>query len=368
MTTAIGSLPDSPCPGPLTPVQLRKKSDGSTRKGDIDLSPHNSARHISTIPLLLFLVILSLSASLVLGQTPGASDITQLDDRVHYGDLVDVDVLGGFEFDWRGTVTPEGTLDGLETFDSPVFALCRTEKEIASDIAKIYSRILRDPKVIVKIIDRSNRALVQVDGAVRTPTRFSIRRQVTLRELIVLAGGIVTGASGEITVFRPSNLSCERESVLAGPGQDNRSQTTTIKISDILSGKVAANPVILSGDIVSVSRASPVFVIGAVNRPGSVYLTPGMTLSRMIAAVGGLGREADGSTITIFRRSIGETVNLEFDLAKIERGELEDEVLRSFDIIDVPAKGGSKRRYPPASPIKSGRDINWGQMPLKIVD
>ncbi len=311
--------------------------------------------------------IISLFGQAVAMSTLGSISVQQ-NDRVHYGDLIDVDVLGGFEFDWRGTISPEGNLDGLETFESPVFALCRTEREIAADIAKAYSKILRDPKVTVRIIDRSNRALVQVDGAVRTPTRFSIRRQVRLGELLVLAGGIVSGASGEITVFRPANLSCDQAVDPPSSGSDNRSQTVNIHISDLLSGKALSNPVVLSGDIVTVSKAFPVYVLGAVNSPGTLYLTPGMTLSRAIAAAGGMAKEADGSTVTIFRRSSAGTSALEFDLAKIKRAELEDEVLRSFDIIDVPAKGRAKRKYPPASPGTTGQRSALGQMPLKIVD
>src|SRR3982750_411919 len=32
---------------------------------------------------------------------------------VHYGDLVDVDVVGNLDGDWRGTLTPEGFIQGL---------------------------------------------------------------------------------------------------------------------------------------------------------------------------------------------------------------------------------------------------------------
>ncbi len=302
--------------------------------------------------------------------TPAAagSNSALQDELVHYGDVIDVDVVGGFEFDWRGTITPEGHLDGLETFDAPIFALCRTESEIAADVARAYSKILRDPKVIVRIIDRSNRALARVDGAVRTPTRFSIRREVTLNELLVLAGGFVSGASGEIMIFRPANLSCSRTEAPPGSPGDNRSQTTIIKISDLLSGRVSSDPVILSGDIVTVSKAVPIYVIGAVNNPGSIYLTSELTLSRAIATVGGMAKDADGKTATIFRRSGAGTSIIDVDLAKIKRGEMEDEVLRSFDIIDVPAKGGGKRTYPPASPSTGIRDPTWAQMPLKIVE
>ncbi|HKX84258.1 MAG TPA: hypothetical protein VJL58_08565, partial [Pyrinomonadaceae bacterium] len=57
-------------------------------------------------------------------------------DLVHFGDLIDVDVVGSFEFDWRGTLNPEGFLDGLEHVDKPVYALCRSESDIARSIER----------------------------------------------------------------------------------------------------------------------------------------------------------------------------------------------------------------------------------------
>ncbi len=322
-------------------------------------------------PTAVFICFLYISTSTNLwAQQTNPHDgqkLVQQADLVHYGDVIDVDVVGGFEFDWRGTITPEGHLDGLQTFDAPVFALCRTESEIAADVARTYSKILRDPKVIVRIIDRSNRAIARVDGAVRTPTRFSIRRKVTLQELLVLSGGIVSGASGDIEIFRPANLSCSRSGNPSGP-EDNGSRSINIKISDLISGKDSSNPIVLSGDIVSVAKAFPVYLIGAVSNPGPIYLTSKLSLTRAIASVGGVTKEADVKTVKIFRRSSSGTEVKEIDLAKITRGELEDEVLQSFDIIDVPAKGGSNRSFPPASPSTVTQDADLAQMPLKIID
>ena len=104
---------------------------------------------------------------------------------IHLGDVIDVDVIGSTEYDWRGTITPEGFLDAFDQIAKQVFALCRSEDEIAAEIAIEYGRILREPSVRVSIIDRSNRALARIDGAVRTPYRFRIQRPVRLNELIV---------------------------------------------------------------------------------------------------------------------------------------------------------------------------------------
>ncbi|MFZ1702308.1 MAG: SLBB domain-containing protein [Pyrinomonadaceae bacterium] len=294
-------------------------------------------------------------------------------DLVHFGDVIDIDVVGGFEFDWRGRLTPEGFLDGLIGIGEPVFALCRSEEQIAEDISRGYSKFLRDPKVIVKVIDRSDRALVRLDGAVRTPSRFRIRRKVRLRELLVLTGGLIDSASGEITIFRPKDLSCVRADPVGTSSDpktlqhsDNTSRSIVIKVSELLKGIASANPEIVSGDLITVLTADPVYVIGAVNGPRPIPTREKLSLSRVIAMAGGLAKNADGGKVTIFRREGAETKAIETELGKIKNGELTDEVLQPFDIIDVVAKGGQRRKFPPVAARDESRAAVL--LPLRVID
>lgn len=327
----------------------------------------------------LFCCLLSGSTSISaqnVSETGQQQPLNSEDDLAHFGDVIDVDFVGGFEYDWRGTLTPEGFLAGLDGFNQPVYGLCRSEDEIAAGVAKAFSKILRDPKVIVKIIDRSSRAVVRLEGAVRTPTRFRLKRQVRLRELLVLAGGLSDDVSGEILILRPRNLSCisqvlsDSKSIekISNPPQDNGTLMTVIRISDLLSGEREANMQILSGDVIDVSRAVPVYVIGAVNNPRPVYSRAQITVSRAIASAGGLAKEADAAKITIFRREGVETKSIETDLGKIKRGELEDVILKQFDIIEVASKGGGKRKYPPAIVNGAKIDRERRELPLRVVD
>lgn len=333
-----------------------------------------------------YLVILCFLSCLILsaGQTatfcqdgrPTATPTPQqsFEDLVHFDDIIDVDVLGGFEFDWRGTLTPEGFLDGVDGFNEPVYALCRNETEIAADVARVLGKILREPKVIVRIIDRSHRAVVRMDGAVKTPARFRLQRKVNLRELIVLAGGLTDEATGGISIFRPKNLSCRGPAPTAPTGgekpspKNNGSETTDITISELLSGKASANPQILSGDLINIRRASPVYVIGAVNNPRPIYSHSVMTLSRAIAMAGGLAKDAEAGRVSILRRSGDDNRVITADLGKIKRSEIEDEILKPFDIIDVAARGGGKRKYPPTFATDINRNRNIAELPLRVVD
>lgn len=299
------------------------------------------------------------------GQAGGARD-----DLIHFGDVIDVDVLGGFEFDWRGKLNPDGYLDGIDAYGEAIYGLCQSEKQVAEAIVKALAKILRTPSVEVRIIDRSDRAAVRLDGAVRTPSRFRLRRKVNLSELIVLAGGITDAASGGITILRPAKLACG-PTLAAGdekslPRQDNATQTLNITISDLLYGKTDANPEVFSGDLITVTRSSPIYVIGAVNNPRPLYTPSVITLSRAIAMAGGLTKQADQRNVTIFRRSGGESSVIQADL-KIANSKSGDVILKPFDIIDVAGRGGSKRQFPPGPPNRDNDRPNV-ELPLRVVD
>ena len=315
----------------------------------------------SAIPRCLILfTIFFISASYVYSQDPTPSPVST-ENLVHFGDLIDVDVVGGFEFDWRGKVTSEGFLDGFDSYGDPIVGLCRSEEQIASDVGKALSKILREPRVVVRIIDRSDRAVARLEGAVRTPTRFRVRRPVRLLELIVVAGGLTDSSSGEVTILRPGKLSCSS----AAP--DNKTETIVIKISELLTGKGVANPRILSGDIVTATTGHLLYVIGAVVNPRSISAREQMTVTRAISMAGGLVKNADAAKVTIFRREAGETRIIEIDLGKIKSGEMVDEILRPFDILDVAARGGERRKFPPVSVRDESREKK-GELPLKIVE
>jgi protein involved in polysaccharide export with SLBB domain len=284
-------------------------------------------------------------------------------DLIHYGDLIDVDFIGSVEYDWRGSVNPEGFLDGLELASDPVYGLCRSEEAVAADIAKQYSRLLRDPKVVVKVIDRSGRAVALLLGAVKNQQRFSIKREARLSELLALSGGITDTASGEVTIFRPASLNCEQQD---GPG-GGTSAMLRLTLAKILSGDATSNPIVLSGDIVTVVEASPVYVMGGVNNPRQISSKEQLTLSHAIDAAGGLAKEAVESDVVIYRRDNKGTRTLSADLRKVRAKLQDDPVLKPYDIIDVGQKGHPKPRFPPAiDPAVERRNLY--KLPIRPIE
>lgn len=309
----------------------------------------------SLVPILTlaFVIIAGLCCTPAPGQAIDPSV-----DKIHIGDLIEVDELGGFDYDWRGRLTPEGFLDGFTKIADPVFGLCKTPDELAETIREAYARTLRDPRVAVRILDRSERAVAILDGAIRQPMRLQIRRPVRLSELAVIGGGFTDKASGKITILRPPNQSC---------GSTETSTTITkVKISEILSGDQAADMFIRSGDLVTVESVEPVYVTGGVNRPGRLDWRDGATLSRVVAAAGGVSGRGVSGRVSIFRREASISTVIDADLDKIISGAAEDIDIRPSDIIDVPLRGQPKRTTPPVAENSESQPRQ--HLPLRIIN
>ncbi len=304
-------------------------------------------------------------------------------DLIHQGDLIDVDVVGSVRYDWRGTINPEGFLDGVEYAENPIYALCRSEQQIAVAVAQAYGKIFRAPKIVVKILDRSNRPLAILYGAVKTPQRFQIRRSIFLNELLIVAGGLTEKSSGEILIFRPESLNCqsvkEKPASIADDGKNQEKFVTAsqnsggssyinIKISDLLAGKKEANLQILGGDIITVVVAEPIYVTGGVVNPKQISSRAQITLSRAVASAGGLTKNASAGKVTIFRREAGETKVIETNLERIKNGEAEDLILRAFDIVEVAQTGREKTKFPPILKASEPGEKKISNLPLRIID
>lgn len=294
------------------------------------------------------------------------SSLVSDSERIHFGDIVDIDVVGSLDHDWRGGLTPEGMLEGVSGLEEPVFALCKTESEVAALIQRDYSRFLKNPIVVVRVIDRSNRAVAYINGAVRTPQRLQIRRPVTLAEVIVFAGGITDSSNGQISIFRPPNTNCLPDP--SGPETSlNKPIKILVNISDLLAGVDGSNPMVVSGDIVTVTQAAPVFLTGDIARRGRMNLTPELTLGRAIAAAGGIRNTGRGRKVRIYRRRMSNGA-MEFDFRAIREGTVEDPILEPYDVIDVEDSGRPTRKPAPLADGPGQNGITLSKLPLRIVD
>ena len=259
------------------------------------------------------------------------------------GDVLDVRVFGQPELTTTVQVDSDGNLSALPFLETPIKAKCRSDKQVQKDIAIAYAKFINNPQVSVRISERNSRQPATVFGAVRQPTRVEMKRKVRLNELMAVSGGFTERASGTIQILHTEPLMCPEpgEEADAAPIDGTNIPLRIIKISELRAGKVEANPVIRPGDYVLVTEAEPVYITGAVNAPGGIYLRDQLMLSRALAMVGGTRKEARLNDVRIYRQIPGSANQevISVDVSAIKKNQKPDFLLQAYDVIEVSESG-----------------------------
>jgi polysaccharide export outer membrane protein len=282
---------------------------------------------------LIFAILAALQSAF--GQAPVSDQVASNDERyrIGYQDTLDIQIFRHPELNRRSQVNPDGTIN-LFRLDQPIVAVCKTENELAADIAKAYEKdYLRNPEVSVTAVERKSQA-VYVVGAVNKPGSFFIDKKIQLLQLLAFAQGPDLEHVGtRLVVFRPgSTSSCRTDTPAA---QDDSTQLFTFKLKNIEEGKTLfwMEP----GDVVSVADADQVYVYGNVNKQGAVKMKDVLTLTQAIASAEGLKSATETDNIRVIRQKEGtnERAELVFNFKDISKGKTPDPVLEPNDIIAV---------------------------------
>ena len=286
-------------------------------------------------------------ASSVATMRGGSSESNSTTDdryRIGPGDVLDIRVFNrpqlsrdAIRVDARGNIR-------MPLLDQEIRAACRTEIELARDVAQQYLKYQRNPHVDV-FIKEFNSQPVAVMGAVNTPGRYQLQRRIRLLEILTFSGGPSPKVGGHVKIVRsPEQVGCNDEAGNQSEGANSSvDNMLTLSLSDTLKGVESANPFLKPGDIVNLPEAEEVYVIGNVLKPMSIPLREEITISRAIAMAGGLMPDTKTDKIRIVRQDSGSSKSeLIVDLKAIDRRQAEDIVLRPGDIVDVPASGGKR--------------------------
>ncbi len=257
--------------------------------------------------------------------------------RIGPGDVLDIRILNRPNLS-REAVRVEGNgVIRMPLIDTEIMAACKTEGELAKEIAERYTKFYRKPQVDVFIKEYHSRQ-VAVIGAVNEQSRFELQRRVRLLELLSYAKGPSAKAGQTINVVHaPQSLQC--------PGLEKPREDTALfvsyKLSDTLTGNPKANPYIEPGDIVTLPEANLIYVVGNVYTPLTIPLKEPITLSRAVAMAGGVKQDSKKDKVRIVRQEPGSSTSKEIiaDLSAIERKSAEDISLLPNDIVDVPTSG-----------------------------
>jgi polysaccharide biosynthesis/export protein len=287
----------------------------------------------------------------------------QQEDRYRIGpaDVLDIRIHNRPQLS-REAVRVEGNgMIRMPLIDTEIQAACRTEGELAKEIAARYARYYRNLQVDVFIKEyHSNQ--VAVIGAVNAQSRFELQRRVRLLELLTYAKGPSPKAGQTINIVHSTAASpCKQPDETA----DVSSLFSTYKLSDVLRGDPANNPYLEAGDIVTVPEADQVYVVGNVFMPLTIPLREPVTLTRAIAMAGGLKQDTKKDKIRVLRQEPGATTRKEItvDLAAIEKKSSEDLALLPNDIVDVPTSAGKSFLRSLIQGVVPG----VGQLPVRVV-
>ena len=283
-------------------------------------------------------------------QTPAATDkqaaataskvaLTTDDNRYRIGpgDVLDIRILNRPNLS-REAVRVEGSgMIRMPLIDTEIQAACKTEGELAKEIAERYTKFYRKPQVDVFIKEYHSRQ-VAVIGAVNEQSRFELQRRIRLLELLTYAKGPSPKAGQTINIVHaPPAIACQQSE----PSTEDAKAFTSYKLSDTLTGDPRANPFIEAGDIITLPEANQVYVVGNVFTPLTIPLKEPITLSRAVAMAGGVKQDSKKDKVRIVRQEAGMTTSKEIvvDLSAIEKKRAEDVALMPNDIIDVPTSG-----------------------------
>lgn len=259
------------------------------------------------------------------------------------GDVLDVRFFGQGDLNATVEIDSDGNITSLPFLETPIAAKCRNEKEVQADVAKAYSKYIKNPQVSVRVSERKSRQPATVFGAVRQPTRVQMQRKVRLNELMAASGGFTDRAAGSIQILHTEPVMCPApgEEADAAPIDGTKIPLQIVKLSDLRAGRPEANPIIRPGDYILVTEAEPVYVTGSVVSPQGIFLRDQLTLSRALAMVGGVRKEAKLSDVRIYRQKPGsqtqETIRV--DYSAIKHNKTPDVFLQPFDVIEVPEAG-----------------------------
>lgn len=258
--------------------------------------------------------------------------------RIGPGDILDIRFLNRPTLS-REAVRVEGNgMIRMPLIDTEIQAACKTEGELAKEIAGRYTKFYRNPQVDVFVKEYHSKP-VAIIGAVNEQSRFELQRRIRLLELLTYAKGITAKAGQTINIVHsPPPLLCQTADSEA---EDTATGFASYKLSETLQGDPRANPYIEPGDIITLPEANQIYVVGNVYTPLTIPLREPITLSRAVAMAGGVKQDSKKDKVRIVRQEAGSSTSKEIvvDLTAIEKKRAEDIALMPNDIIDVPASG-----------------------------
>lgn len=285
-------------------------------------------------------------------------------------DLLEISVLEAPDLNRTVRVSDDGAIS-LALLGS-IQAAGLSTRELQADLQdRLRQTYMKDPQVSVFVQEMRSHP-VSVFGAVEKPGVYQIRYAKTLVEVLSMAQGLANDAGDTVIVVRHpgdtadpaiaslfstnSTLTTDRPSEIAIPAQGPSGLATSessgtegiaINLKDLLdSSNPHSNVLVYPGDLVKVSRAGIVYVVGQVHKPGGFLLKTNENISvlQAIALAEGVAPNAKGKEARIFLAggSSESPKEIPINLDKILAGKAAAPLLKPNDVLFVPSSAGKE--------------------------
>jgi polysaccharide export outer membrane protein len=289
------------------------------------------------------------AAALLCGQTFAASSDSRKDDHpsapakdytIGPGDVLTVTVSDAPEFGGKFRVGDSGAFK-ITGVAEPILAEGKSTSELSAVIrqALLDSKQLRDPQVNV-FVDEYHGRNVTVLGSVTKPSVYSLQKRTTVLDAIAAAGGALPNSGSSVTIVR-GEASAEATNTTVGSVQ-------ILDMTLLAKGEGASQNVeVRNGDVISVSAAQVIYVVGAVNKPGGYTLSnpaDGISVVQAVALAQGMNSVASSHHAMIVRQSTSAQGRREIpvDIAQILTKHATDVTLAPNDILYIPNSGAKQ--------------------------
>jgi polysaccharide export outer membrane protein len=212
-------------------------------------------------------------------------------------------------------------------------------KQLETELIQRLKNDYLDPQVSVSVAELHTQP-VSILGAVNNPGLQRIAGGETIVEGLSRAGGLRPEAGRTVTVTR--RVEYGRIPLLeAKDDPSGKFSVVELNISPIISGERPAENIALQPhDVVTVSRAPVIYVLGVVIKSGAIVLSDKESISTLkaLAMAGGLARNAAPASARILRLDPGMTLRREIavNLPRIMKNKEPDVALQPEDILFVP--------------------------------
>lgn len=264
------------------------------------------------------------------------------------GDIIDVRVSNEESLTGRYQVDQSGEIH-LPLLSQPIAAAGSTTFALAGKLRDELKKqdILKDPAVTV-FIERGMSQNVTLLGAVARPGVYPVEKPTTVLEALSYAGGLQPNAGSTLTITRGERPGMPGSGNASDVNAQTEEKTVVVDLNALATGhEPAANELVRAGDVITVSTAPIVFVVGAVMRPGAFTVSDsqgGMTVLQAVALAEGTTPVASLGKAVVVRQSSNDAERQEIavKLDDVMEGKATDIVLQANDILFIPESGFKK--------------------------